>query len=54
MTVTFVCGHRKELPRDANEPPECSCGERRVKNVSGATPRFSGACQGPLVQKGPA
>lgn len=54
MTVTFVCGHRQDVPREVKTPPECHCGERRIKHVSGATPRFTGACKGPLVQEGPA
>ncbi len=54
MTVVFTCGHRKDVQSDVKAPPECHCGERRITNVIGATPRFSGACKGPHVQKGPA
>jgi len=52
MTVTFRCGHSVTLERDAKEPPVCpQCAERVVSKVQGATPRFSGACRGPLVTK---
>ena len=52
MTVTFKCGHRMDLPRKVDETPRCpTCGERIVKSVTGATPRFTGSCSGPLVQK---
>ena len=51
MTITFKCGHRIELPRDVKDAPVCHCGERIVASVSGATPRFTGACSGPLVSK---
>lgn len=51
MKIIFKCGHSKELPRDVQETPVCDCGERVVKSVTGATPRFTGACKGPLVEK---
>lgn len=51
MKITFKCGHTKEVPRDVKETPMCDCGERIVKSVAGATPRFMGACTGPLVEK---
>lgn len=47
MTVTFRCGHRVTLDRTAQSAPVCACGERVVANVTGATPRFTGACRGP-------
>lgn len=51
MTVTFRCGHTQTYERDIKDAPRCPvCGERIVKNVIGATPRFSGTCQGPLVK----
>lgn len=56
MTVTFRCGHAAvEVGGDVKTPPTCPvCGERVVSRVTGATPRFTGACTGPLVQKGSA
>jgi hypothetical protein len=51
MKVTFKCGHTTSLERDVQEAPVCHCGERIVKSVTGATPRFTGACTGPLVEK---
>jgi hypothetical protein len=52
MTVTFKCGHWVKAERDIKESPCCPvCGERVIKNVIGATPRFSGTCQGPLVKE---
>lgn len=53
MTVIFRCGHPPvTLERAVKETPSCpQCGERIVKNVTGATPRITGACTGPLVQK---
>lgn len=51
MTVRFVCGHSVACERDVKEAPRCpECGERRVARVTGATPTFKGACQGPLVK----
>jgi hypothetical protein len=52
MTVTFKCGHREiEVQADVVVPPRCpECGERVVVRVSKATPRFKGACKGPLVK----
>lgn len=47
MTVTFRCGHSVTVPREAAAAPICACGERVVARVSGATPRFVGACRGP-------
>lgn len=54
MRVTFRCGHEAvTLERTVKDTPTCpQCGERRVKMVTGATPRITGACQGPLVTKG--
>ena len=53
MMVTFKCGHVITLKRDVKEAPVCpECGERIVKQVTGAQPVFRGACSGPLVQKG--
>ena len=50
MTITFKCGHRMELERDVKSAPVCKeCGNRIVASVTGATPRFTGACSGPLV-----
>ena len=51
MTVTFKCGHVQKLPREAKDAPVCSCGERVVTRVSDATPKFTGTCSGPLVEK---
>lgn len=52
MTITFKCGHKQDLKRDFDDVPRCqSCGERVVKSVTGATPRFTGSCSGPLVQQ---
>ena len=55
IRVTFRCGHPPmELERDFKETPVCPvCQERVVKSVVGATPRFTGSCQGPLVSGGP-
>ena len=52
MTVTFRCGHPPvPVERDVKEAPRCPvCDERIVKTVTGATPRFSGTCQGPMVK----
>ena len=52
MTVVMKCGHKVEMPREAKDAPICpQCNERRVVTVKGATPRFTGACSGPLVSK---
>jgi len=53
MTVQFKCGHAAiEVKPDVADPPRCpDCGERVVSRVTGATPRFTGACRGPLVVK---
>ena len=53
ITITWRCGHRIEVAR-AEMPtvPICrECGERVVKQVTGATPTFKGSCSGPLVTK---
>lgn len=52
MTVVFKCGHPAvTVERDVQTAPVCPvCGERIVRNVTGATPRFSGTCRGPLVE----
>ena len=50
MTVTFRCGHSVDLPRDVASAPMCGCGERIVSSVSGAIPRFRGACTGPHAE----
>lgn len=53
VRIDFKCGHSAEYAR--NEMPaaaQCAeCGERRVIRVTGATPKFTGACSGPLVVK---
>lgn len=52
MTVTMKCGCRIEVPRDAKSAPLCEThGERIVQSVTGAKPRFTGTCTGPLVEK---
>lgn len=53
MTITMRCGHTPiEMKKDKMTTPICpECGERVVKSVTGATPRFTGTCTGPLVQK---
>lgn len=52
MTVVFKCGHKVDVPREIQDAPVCpECGERIVKHVTNATPRFSGSCSGPLVSK---
>lgn len=51
VTLTFKCGHADAYPR-AELPTTASCktcGERVVVRVTGATPKFKGACSGPLV-----
>lgn len=52
MKVKFKCGHREiEVAADVAESPRCpECGERIVTRVVNATPKFRGACQGPLVK----
>ena len=52
MKVSFTCGHGAiEVAADVQVPPRCpECGERVVKRVTNATPRFKGACKGPLVK----
>ena len=50
MTITFRCGHSVTMPREASAAPVCACGERVVSNVTGATPRFVGACRGPYAE----
>ena len=55
VTVRFKCGHAVQLPREELQKAGAGCeqcGERVIAHVIGATPRFSGACSGPLVQKG--
>lgn len=47
MTVTFRCGHSMTVPREAAAAPTCPCGERVVSRVTGAAPKFVGACRGP-------
>jgi hypothetical protein len=49
MTITFACGHRVTLDASADNPPQCSCGERRVARVQAPAPRFRGACRGPVA-----
>lgn len=50
MTVIFKCGHRVGVERDVKTAPKCpECGERVIARVEGATPKFTGACSGPLV-----
>ncbi len=51
MTIVFKCGHALKVPRDVTDPPRCAtCGERIVARVMDATPKFTGACKGPLVK----
>jgi hypothetical protein len=52
VTIQWRCGHRIEVARaDVPSSPVCQvCGERVVKQVTGATPSFTGACTGPLVK----
>lgn len=52
MTVTWKCGHKGTVPAAVDQAPQCpTCGERIITRVANATPRFTGACTGPLVQK---
>jgi len=50
MTIAFRCGHSLTMPREASAAPVCACGERVVSHVTGATPRFVGACSGPHAE----
>ena len=51
MIVGFRCGHVMSLPREAAAAPVCAiCGERVVSRVSGAEPKFVGACRGPYAE----
>ena len=52
MTIRFACGHPTiEVERTADVAPKCPvCGERVVALVLNATPKFTGACKGPLVK----
>lgn len=52
MRVKFKCGHQEiEVKADVVIPPRCAeCGERVIVRVSNATPKFKGACKGPLVK----
>lgn len=51
VKITWRCGHGIEVPRaEMPTTPVCQqCGERVVKQVTGATPTFTGTCSGPLV-----
>lgn len=53
VRIDFKCGHAQEYARnDVPVSAQCTaCGERRVIRVTGATPKFTGACSGPLVVK---
>ena len=54
VRIEMRCGHAPiEMKRgELKSAPICpECGERVVKCVTGATPRFTGSCTGPLVQK---
>lgn len=53
VKVEMRCGHPPiEMKRSEMVTPICPvCNERVVKCVTGATPRFTGSCTGPLVQK---
>lgn len=54
VTVKFRCGHTLHVKREDIHTVGAGCpqcGERVIAHVIGATPRFSGACTGPLVQK---
>jgi len=51
ITVTFRCGHAQVTSPIALAALVCvQCGERIVSRVSGATPRFVGACRGPFAE----
>jgi hypothetical protein len=51
VRIQWRCDHAIEVPRsEMPTSPICpQCGERIVKQVSGATPKFKGTCSGPLV-----
>jgi uncharacterized paraquat-inducible protein A len=51
VKIQWRCDHAIEVPRaEMPTSPICpQCGERIVKQVSGATPKFKGTCSGPLV-----
>jgi hypothetical protein len=53
VKITWRCGHGIEVSRsDVPSSPVCQqCGERVVKQVTGATPTFKGSCSGPLVSQ---
>jgi hypothetical protein len=51
ITATFRCGHSQRVSPTSAAPPICNlCGERVVSRVSGATPKFMGACSGPCAE----
>ena len=52
IAITFKCGHSVQLDDVADAPVCTTCGERQIGNVTAPTPRFTGACSGPLVVKG--
>lgn len=50
MTLSFACGHTQREDESAPSGRCVVCGETRVRDVKDATPRFRGACSGPLVR----
>jgi hypothetical protein len=52
VRIVWRCEHAIEVPRaEMPSSPICQqCGERVVKQVTGATPSFKGSCSGPLVK----
>lgn len=52
ITVTFACGHRREIPAEHEHAPVClTCRETRVSSVTAPQPRFRGVCLGPYAQR---
>lgn len=53
VRIEWRCGHSVEVARaEMPSSPICqTCGERVVTRVTGATPKFTGSCTGPLVTK---
>jgi hypothetical protein len=51
VRIQWRCDHAIDVPRsEMPTSPICpQCGERIVKQVIGATPKFKGTCSGPLV-----
>jgi hypothetical protein len=50
ITITFLCGHTREMT--GNEAGElcCGCGERQVTKIDAPAPRFTGHVQGPHAE----